>query len=82
MPLVLKAIAAVVIPALPCPSDMIQMQLEKWLLSLEDEILLAAIHNLSLQSLQALLILTIPVFGAGRIIEFYNLIAVCKRYIP
>lgn len=38
-----------------------------------------AISQLSLQSLQAVLILTIRDFGAGRLSEFWNLIALAKR---
>lgn len=38
-----------------------------------------AISQLSLQSLQAVLILTIRDYGAGRLSEFWNLIALAKR---
>lgn len=77
--LVLKSIAAVIIPTQSLPPHLNDNQRQQWLLKMEDDIMLAAFHNLSLQSLQALLILTIPVFGAGRMAEFYNLIALCKR---
>lgn len=77
--LVLKSVAAVIIPTQPLPAHVNDNERQKWLLSMEDDITLAAFHNLSLQSLQALLILTIPVFGAGRMAEFYNLMALCKR---
>ncbi|KAK1687511.1 hypothetical protein BDP55DRAFT_630703 [Colletotrichum godetiae] len=46
---------------------------------LEDQILLHAIHHLSLHTLQALLILAIVEYGSGRMVEFYNLISLCKR---
>lgn len=77
--LVLKSIAAVVIPTQPLPPHFNEAKRQKGLLAMEDDIMLAAFHNLSLQSLQALLILTIPVFGSGRMAEFYNLMALCKR---
>lgn len=38
-----------------------------------------AIGNLSLQSLQALLIITTIDYGAGKLSEFWNLVALCKR---
>jgi hypothetical protein len=38
-----------------------------------------ALGSLSLQSLQALLIITILDYGAGKLSEFWNLVATCKR---
>ncbi|UNI17716.1 hypothetical protein JDV02_004038 [Purpureocillium takamizusanense] len=78
VPLVLKAIAAVVVPTQPRPQRVSAAQRQRWLLDLEDDILSAATHDLSLQSLQALLILSIRVFGTGRMAQFYNLMALCK----
>ncbi|KAF7590643.1 hypothetical protein BBP40_002591 [Aspergillus hancockii] len=77
--LVLRAIATVIIPTQPLPPQVDEGQRQQWLLTLEDEIMLAGMHSVSLQTLQALLILTISVFWTGRVIELYNLIALCKR---
>ncbi|KAJ5811684.1 hypothetical protein N7474_007985 [Penicillium riverlandense] len=77
VPVVLKAIFAVIFPTQV--AHISDTQLHKWTHDLEDDITLVSFHNLSLQSLQALLILTIPVFGSGRMAEFYNLMALCKR---
>ena len=77
--LVIKAIAVVIAPTQPCPHRHSALDRQRWLSGLEDDVLLAAMHNLSLQSLQALLVLTISIFGTGRVTEFYNLIALCKR---
>ena len=66
--LVFRAIAAVTSTELRKRSD-----------SVRDSIFLAVSKTLSLRSLQALLILTILDYGDGKIPQFYNLIAVCKR---
>ena len=47
--------------------------------AIRDTIFLAVSKTLTLRSLQALLILTILDYGDGKIPQFYNLIAVCKR---
>ena len=77
--LVLKSIAVIVAPTQPLGPMMTEVKRREYLLALGDEILLAAMHNCSLQSLQALLILSIHELGSGRIVEFYNLIALSKR---
>lgn len=80
VPLILKSIAAVIIPSY-CPSTNITpAQQREWSQALKDEVTLAAIRQLSLQSLQALLMVTIAEYGDGRLSEFWNLIALCKRY--
>ena len=43
------------------------------------QVIMEALGNLSLQSLQALLIITILDYGAGKLSEFWNLVATCKR---
>jgi len=48
---------------------------------LREEVILQAIGNLSLQSLQAVLIVTNLDYGAGKLSEFWNLVALCKRYL-
>lgn len=50
IPLVLETIAAVIIPAFPCTSVRVRMQRDKSLISLEDEILVAAVRDLSPES--------------------------------
>lgn len=39
-----------------------------------------AINNLSVRPLQAILILCIHEIGAGRLKEYWNLVALAKRY--
>ncbi|KAF2867810.1 hypothetical protein BDV95DRAFT_162291 [Massariosphaeria phaeospora] len=46
---------------------------------LRRQVIMEAIGHLSLQSLQAVLILTIRDYGAGRLSEFWNLVALAKR---
>jgi hypothetical protein len=40
-----------------------------------------AIDNLSLRPLQAILILCIHEQGSGRLKEYWNLVAIAKRYV-
>ncbi|KAK2803481.1 hypothetical protein FQN50_006992 [Emmonsiellopsis sp. PD_5] len=79
IPLTLKAMAAVILPVY-CPHPSVDpTQWKKRSEWVRDEVTLAAIHNLSLESLQALLIISIAEFGDGRLSEYWNLIALCKR---
>ncbi|CAM1510715.1 Fc.00g010500.m01.CDS01 [Cosmosporella sp. VM-42] len=78
-PIILKAIAVVIIPSQQPPNCVPPEQQLKWTLSLRDEVILEAFHHISLQALQALLVLTVSEYGAGRLEDFYNLIALCKR---
>lgn len=81
--IVLKAITAVTV------TDTQRTRLSR--LSLEDrqnlalsfrcQIVMEAIGSLSLQSLQALLIITILDYGAGKFSDFWNLVALCKRQV-
>lgn len=77
--IVFKAIAAVTIPH-SYHSDSLTNE-QRRLLSddLRGQVVMEAISQLSLQSLQAVLILTIRDYGAGRLSEFWNLIALAKR---
>ncbi|OBT84639.1 hypothetical protein VE02_05461 [Pseudogymnoascus sp. 03VT05] len=51
----------------------------KWSKSLRDSTVIEAMGDLSLQSLQSLLILSINDYGIGEMSRFWNLIALCKR---
>jgi hypothetical protein len=48
--------------------------------ALQTEVILHTSTNLSLQTLQAALIITNIDYGAGNLHKFWNAIAVCKRY--
>lgn len=78
--LLIKAIVAVTIDhCQSCPSTIGERL--KWSESLRDSVLIEAIGNISLQSIQSLLILSNMEFGAGRTSRFWNLMALCKRYV-
>lgn len=79
--LVLKSIVIVVAPTQPLSPSTTDLQRREELLALGNEIMLASMHQFCLQSLQALLILSIQELGAGRFFEFYNLIALSKRQV-
>lgn len=49
--------------------------------ALQTEVFLHTSTNLSLQTLQAALIITNIDYGAGNLHKFWNAIAVCKRYV-
>ena len=48
-------------------------------LSFRCQVIMEAMGSLSLQSLQALLVITILDYGAGKFSDFWNLVALCKR---
>lgn len=48
-------------------------------LSFRCQVVMEAMGSLSLQSLQALLVITILDYGAGKFSDFWNLVALCKR---
>jgi hypothetical protein len=77
--IVLRAIAAVVIPHCEQTSSLTREQRQKLSDDLRGQIVIEAISHLTLQSLQAVLILTIRDWGMGRLIEFWNLVALAKR---
>ena len=79
--LVLKSIAAYTIPTRPLGTSVTEKEREAWLFALKDEIMLSAFHNLSIESLQALLILALVELGCGCMSEYYNVIALCRRYV-
>ena len=50
-------------------------------LSFRCQVVMEAMGSLSLQSLQALLVITILDYGAGKFSDFWNLVALCKRQV-
>jgi hypothetical protein len=78
--LILDAIAAVIISTRQAPVDT-GLDRDQFCRYLTDEIILAAIHDMSFRKLQALLILTMAEYGSGRMIDFWNLISLCKRHV-
>lgn len=52
---------------------------ERLALSFRCQVVMEAMGSLSLRSLQALLIITILDYGAGKFSDFWNLVALCKR---
>ncbi|KAH8648888.1 fungal-specific transcription factor domain-containing protein [Tricladium varicosporioides] len=77
--LVLKAIVSVTLPHWSLSSPLSREERRKLSDNFREQIILQAISNLSLQSLQAVLIVTIIDYGAGKLSEFWNLVALCKR---
>lgn len=77
--IVLKAVVAVTLPhwSLSNPSSAVQR--EQLSTHFRSQVIMEAIGNLSLQSLQAVLITTILDYGAGKLSEFWNLVALCKK---
>ena len=77
---VLKAILALTLPQWSLATAISQEQRLEIATRLQAEVIMYASTNLSLQSLQAALIITIIDYGAGDLHRFWNIIAVCKRY--
>ncbi|KAL4756059.1 uncharacterized protein BDW70DRAFT_166824 [Aspergillus foveolatus] len=77
--LTVQAIVSVVLVDPTGDTSLTEVQRRKWSRRLRDEVLLAAMHNLSMEGLQALLIVSIVEYGEGRLSEFWNLMALCKR---
>jgi hypothetical protein len=78
--IVFRAIAAVTITH-SYPSDSLTNNQRHTLSNeLRGQVIMEAIGQLSLQSLQAILILSIREYGSGRLAEFWNLVALAKRY--
>lgn len=49
---------------------------------LRDQVLLQSFATSSLQSVQALLVLSNHFYTSGKLAEFWNVLAICKRYTP
>lgn len=76
--LTIKAIAAVTVThtrSMLATSE----QLKRWSKELRDQVLVEAVEQSSLHSIQALLILSNLECGEGRSSKFWNLVALCKR---
>ncbi|KAJ5596529.1 hypothetical protein N7450_002987 [Penicillium hetheringtonii] len=76
--LAVKAICVVTLPHYESPLVSLDER-NQWSASLRDSICCQALKQVSLQSLQALLILSNLDYGEGRFEQFWNLIALCKR---
>lgn len=77
--IVFKAISAVTLPCWALTNTLNQAQREQLSSHLRGQVIMEALGSLSLQSLQALLIITILDYGAGKLSEFWNVVATCKR---
>ena len=77
--IVFKAISAVTLPCWALTNTLNREQREQLSSHFRGQVIMEALGNLSLQSLQALLIITILDYGAGKLSEFWNLVATCKR---
>lgn len=76
--LVIKAIVAVTVPyCRSLPSTPTQRQ--HWSETLRDKVVMDAMKQVSLQAVQALLILSNLDYGGGQVHQFWNLVALCKR---
>jgi len=77
--IVLKAIVAVALPHWCLSNPLSREARSRISEKFRKQVIIQAISNLSLQSLQAVLIVTTIDYGAGRLSEFWNLVALCKR---
>lgn len=77
--IVFKSIAAVTIPHSYHSDSLTNDQRKTLSDDLRGQVVMEAISQLSLQSLQAVLILSIRDWGTGRLSEFWNLVALAKR---
>ncbi|KUJ10837.1 uncharacterized protein LY89DRAFT_787201 [Mollisia scopiformis] len=77
--IVLKAVIAVTLPHWCLSNPLSAIQREHISAHFRSQVIMQAISTLSLQSLQALLITTILDYGAGKLSEFWNLVALCKK---
>lgn len=76
-----KAIAAVTILDWNQSDALTAEQRQQWSTTLRGQIVMDAMSELTLQSLQAVLILTVLEYGGGRFTECWNLVALCKRCV-
>lgn len=79
--IVLKAITAVTVTDTQKTrlSRLCDEDRQRLALSFRCQVVMEAMGSLSLQSLQALLVITILDYGAGKFSDFWNLVALCKR---
>ncbi|TVY54699.1 hypothetical protein LCER1_G002835 [Lachnellula cervina] len=79
--IVLKAIIAVTLPHWSLSNPISRETRSRISEKFRKQVILQAISDLSLPSLQAVLIVTTIDYGAGRLSEFWNLVALCKRWM-
>ena len=78
--LIFKAIAAVVYQSRHSSNPLGNGEdVQAWSSVLRRKIIKKAMSKMSLESLQALLILSVMDFGAGNFYDFWNVVALCKR---
>ncbi|KAF1964326.1 hypothetical protein BU23DRAFT_64696 [Bimuria novae-zelandiae CBS 107.79] len=77
--IVLKAIVAITLPRDYRPATPSSEHLRKISEDLRNQVLMTAISDLSLRPLQAVLILAVSDLGAGRLKEYWNLVALARR---
>lgn len=78
--LAVKAICAVTLTHYESPLVSAEER-RQWSDSLRDTVYCQAMQQMSLQSVQALLIVSNLEYGEGRFEQFWNLLALCKRYV-
>ena len=81
--IVLKAITAVTVTDTQKTrlSRLRDKDRQRLALSFRCQVVMEAMGSLSLQSLQALLVISILDYGAGKFSDFWNLVALCKRQV-
>lgn len=81
--IVLKAIIAVTVTDTQKTrlSRLCDEDRQRLALSFRCQVVIESMGSLSLQSLQALLVITILDYGAGKFSDFWNLVALCKRQV-
>jgi hypothetical protein len=79
-PLVLQAITAATIES-SNRSEMVQEDLRALRIKLKESTILAALNSPSLDSIQALLVLSMLQYGNGCLTEAGNLLAVCRKHV-
>lgn len=81
--IVLKAITAVTVTDTQKTrlSQLSDEDRQRLALSFRCQVVMESMGSLSLQSLQALLVITILDYGAGKFSDFWNLVALCKRQV-
>jgi hypothetical protein len=79
--MVFKATIAVTMPHWCLSNTLTREQRFDLSKQFRNEVNSQSIGSLSLQSLQALLIITTIDYGAGKLSEFWNLVALCKRLV-
>jgi hypothetical protein len=79
-PLVLQAITAATIES-SSRSEMVQEDVKDLRIKLKESAILAALNSPCLDSIQALLVLSMLQYGNGCMTEAGNLLAMCRKYV-